>query len=398
MDKYYEILEKYYDYKEFRTNQLEIIKTIGQKKDVLVVMPTGGGKSICFQIPALLSDGLTIVITPLISLMVDQVRELKNKHIKAAFITSFSENYEIENIYKNLSELKLLYIAPERLNNKSFLDVIKVVKISTIVVDEAHCCSTWGFDFRVSYLDISKFKQYFIYHIPIVAFTATAGKQIIDDIVNILGLKMPRIFKNSPVRDNLFYGIYKPKDKFNFLIKYLSKHKNDLVVIYTLTKLTCMELYDKLLKYNFNITYYHGSLDNEERNKNQLSFTRGNDNIIAATSAFGLGVNIKNIRHVIIYEIPLQIEDLEQEWGRAGRDGYPSNCILLYKEEDIKKAEFLINQTPNLVVKKQKYNYLKQVIKLCETKQCLHDYISTYFGFKLDKKCHNCCNCKKKLI
>lgn len=395
MDKYLKALDEYFGYPGFRANQEEIIRALDQKEDILAVLHTGLGKSICFQLPGLINPGITIVVTPLISLMVDQVEELKKKKIKAAYISSFTDPLILRDIYLNFAKYKFIYVSPERLSNQEFNDYIRKIEISYLIIDEAHCCSIWGFDFRKSYLDILTFKNS-LKNKPIVgAFTATAGRDIIDDVVNILGLNKPKLFITSPIRENLYYNIYKPKDKWLYLLKYLAKNQSEKIVIYALTIKTCEALYKALNDYHFKASIYHGKLDNIRRNNEQEDFFSNKNNIMVSTSAFGLGVNIKNIRHVIIYEMPLQIEDLVQQWGRAGRDGLKANCILLFKEEDIKKCEFLIGYTKDKNILKRKYKYLDKMIELANLKTCITKYIASYFGFKYLEKCDRCCNCKK---
>jgi len=391
--KYY--LNLYFGYDSFRGIQEEVVESLLSKKDTIAIMKTGGGKSICFQVPALINDGLTIVITPLISLMVDQVRELKENKIKAAYLNSNMDNFEMKNVYNSLNKMKLLYVSPERLLNSYFMKQIDKVKVSQIIVDEAHCASTWGDDFRKSYLDIKDFISRFKDKPVVGAFTATANKKIIEDIISALGLKNPNIINTTSERSNLYYSIKYPKDKITFLIKYLSKKRDDKTLIYVLTRRQTESLSKALIKYGFSVSSYHGGMEKEDKDFAQKSFTNGTSKVMIATNAFGMGINIPDIKNVILFEIPQSLEDLSQEWGRAARNGDKGECILLYDSKDIKTVEFLIDKSLDKEVIKSKYLQFKKVLEFVDTSLCLHNFINSYFGYKSDKKCNNCSNCCK---
>ena len=392
----YEILDKYYGYQEFRYNQKEIVLSIMSHVDTVAILRTGGGKSICFQIPAILASGLTLVITPLISLMQDQVKNLKEKHIKSAFINSTVEEQEIDLIYQKLDKIKLLYISPERLTNEKFLQAIKSVEISYIIVDEAHFVSTWGHEFRKSYLDIAEFRNKICPNVTMACFSATVSADILKDIIILLGLKNPNIINLFQDRKNLYYGIYNFKDKKKYLIKFLFSNKGKKTIIYALTRSRVEEIYTFLLNLNFKVTFYHGGLDSSQKKNNQEQFTNDEKDIIVATNSFGAGVSIDTVINVICYEIPISLEELAQEWGRACRLDQNGNCLLLYDDKDIKGAEYLIEQSTDLDNKKEMYKRLKKVLDYANSKECLHYLLAKNFYDVKPYKCKNCSNCKSK--
>lgn len=393
MNKYIETLNQVFGYPSFRGRQAEIVESIGSGIDTIAVMATGAGKSICFQIPAILCSGITIVITPLISLMIDQVRELKNRRIKAGFINSNQDYIDIQNIYLNLSTYKLLYVSPERLSNLNFLEEIKRVEISQIVIDEAHCISMWAHDFRKSYLDIKTFINELPKRPTIACFTATANDKIIKDISLVLELKNPNIINVSADRENLYYGVVKAKNKFKGLIKFLLNSLTEKTLIYVLTRKMVEELSDKLRSFGFEASSYHGGMEVKDKSLNQANFTNGNSKIMVATNAFGMGINIPDIRNVILYEMPICLEDLSQEWGRAARDNLKGKCLLFYDEKDIKTAEFLLESDDQQLSREKRKSFGK-VLEFSNTKKCLHNYLNSYFGYSSDGLCHNCSNCK----
>lgn len=399
-----EALKYYFGYESFRNNQEEIIDSLLKKHDTLAILPTGGGKSICFQIPALISEGITIVITPLISLMQNQVEELKIRKIKAEYITAEMEYSDVKDVILKLKnrEIKLLYISPERLENERYNAIFLNLDISYIIIDEAHCVSVWANDFRPSYKEIKNLINSLPNRPTIGAFTATANKKVINDIEEILNLKDVNIFKDNFDRKNLFYSVYKPKNKMNFLIKYLLECKDEISIIYTLTKKDAEYIYDKLKKLNFSIGLYHGQLEATTKEEMQRLFMEEKVKIMVATNAFGMGINKPNIRHVINYSIPLTMEDLSQQSGRCSRDGEEGMCILLFNEEDIKTCEYFIKKTKcesselQKELIKDKYRQLKCVIDYATTKKCLHHVMLDYFGQMSKNKCFMCSNCKKK--
>ena len=403
MDKY-EVLRKYFGYDNFRNNQEEIIDSLLNGIDTIAILATGGGKSLCFQIPALIKEGITIVVTPLISLMQNQVAELKERKISAEYITSEMTFFEITNVIEKVKkkEIKLLYISPERLENERYRAIFLSLDICYIIVDEAHCISIWGNDFRPSYQHIKHLISGLKKRPTIGAFTATANRKVIDDIDKILGLNEINIFKSGFDRPNLFYGVYKPKNKMNFLLKELLSYPDEIFLIYTVTRKEATKLYEKLSGMNFKVGLYHGGLEPEIKEECQKKFMNEEYKIIVATNAFGMGINKPNIRHVINYSLPLSMEDLSQQSGRCSRDGEDGRCILLFNEEDIRVCEYFIKQTKienkelQKELIKEKYKQLKSVIDYATTKKCLHHVMVDYFGQMSKNKCFMCSNCNNK--
>ena len=396
MEQNYEILNKYYGYQDFRNGQLEIIDSMEKGYDTIVIMATGGGKSLCFQIPSLLKEGLALVISPLIALMDDQVAYLKERNIRAACIHSNIENYLIEDILNNIKKYKFLYLSPERLNNPLFLRKIKDVKLAYIIIDEAHCIFTWGHDFRPAYYQIKDFIEKKD-RVPIACFSATASQKTIADICQSLKLEEPHIFNYKKRRDNLFYSVIKTNNKFKNLLLYLAKKRNEKTIIYTLTIKETLILKEKLSKYRFSCLTYYSELEQKQKKEVYQNFLGGDSNILISTSSFGMGVNIPDIRNVILYQIPLSLSDLEQQFGRAGRDGNQSSCLFLFDIKDAKVCEYLIKtSTTSKQNERERYKELEEVIKFGLTKKCLHSYLDTYFDQKNEYKCQNCSNCKKQ--
>ena len=400
----YDVLYKYFGYSSFRNNQEDIIDSLVSGNDTIAILATGGGKSICFQIPAIISDGLTIVITPLISLMQNQVDELKKRKIAAEYITSEMDYYKINEVINLVinNEIKLLYISPERLENERFRAIFLKISISYIIVDEAHCISVWGNDFRPSYKAIKDLLNSLKQRPVVGAFTATANKKVINDIDNIIGLKDVNVYKSGFDRPNLFYGVYRPKSKMNYLLKQLLSFKDEIFVIYTVTRKEAEEVYSKLKKLNFKVGLYHGGLDSDVKEECQKKFMNEEYKIIVATNAFGMGINKPNIRHVINYSIPLSLEELSQQSGRCSRDGEEGRCILLFDEEDIKVCEYFIKHTKSYdkslqkELIKDKNRQLRAVINYATTKKCLHHVMLDYFDERSKNKCFMCSNCQKK--
>jgi len=395
-------LKYYFGYETFRNNQEEIIDSLLEKKDTIAILNTGGGKSICFQIPALISSGITIVITPLISLMHNQVGELKKNKIKAEYITSEMGFLEINSIIKRIKKrgISLLYISPERMENSQFCAIFKNVEVSYLIVDEAHCISVWGNDFRPSYKAIKLFINSLDKRPTIGAFTATANKRVVDDIAFFLDMNYPDVYKSSFDRKNLYYFVVKTKRKFDYLIKYLLK-SNGIGIIYTVTRKEANYLYEKLIEFGFNVGIYHGGLDASLKDKNLKLFMEEKIKIMVATNAFGMGINKPNIRYVINYSIPLSIEDLSQQSGRCSRDNEYGECILLFDPLDIKTCEYFIKKTKcetkelEQEIKKVKYSQLRSVIDYATNNKCLHYNLVSYFGEMIKKKCFMCSNCAK---
>lgn len=384
-------LEKYFGYLEFRPGQLEIIENILEKKDCLAILPTGGGKSICFQIPGLIFPGITIVISPLISLMKDQVDTLNSKGIQSCYISSLLSKKELAATYKllQLQEFKFVYIAPERLQSRQFQNIISELPVSLLVVDEAHCISQWGDTFRPSYTQISEQKNKFITKCPIVAFTATANQKVQKDICQNLELKNPFIYYKSFKRTNLSIEVvqcFNRTIKNLVLLRLLNKHKNQVGIIYCSTRKTTEELNNYLLQFGVKTEYYHGGLENKEKQSVQLAFSTGRTKIIVATNAFGMGIDVSNIRFVIHYQIPGNIENYYQEMGRAGRDQKPSWCYTLLYQDDVKIQYHLLEKFP------KKIRELQKITQLLKKKSCRTQGVLNYFGEK-SSKCNNCDVC-----
>ena len=392
------ILKKYFGYDEFRNGQYEIIKNILEKKNTLAIMPTGGGKSICFQVPALIFEGVTIVISPLISLMKDQVDALNENGISSVFINSSLSNSQCEIIYNALlfNKYKIIYIAPERLENPRFLSVIKNINISQIAIDEAHCISQWGHDFRVSYKNIKNFLQILDSNPVISAFTATATPEVTQDILESLNIDA-EIFRNGFKRDNLKFSVLKNIDNFKFIEKFIEEHPEESGIIYTSTRKECEKIYEYISKKR-DIAKYHAGLSDNERMKNQEEFLLDRCKIIVATNAFGMGIDKSNVRWVIHNNLPKDIESYYQEAGRAGRDGLTSSCILLYSPKDIIVQKlFIENENLSEEIAKIRYGKLSAMENYTRTNSCLVEYIVNYFADKsLDENCGMCGNCENK--
>jgi len=385
-------LKKYFGYTEFRPLQEEIIKEIVSRKDVFVLMPTGGGKSLCFQLPSILQDGLTVVISPLISLMKDQVDSLLDNGIAAAYINSSLTYDEISSVKNELlkNNIKLLYVAPERLMMSQFLEFMKELKINLFAIDEAHCISEWGHDFRPEYRRLVILKNKFP-KIPIAALTATATPMVQNDIVQLLKMKDAKIFKASFNRPNLFYRVQHKVDTYNRLVDYLKAHPNDSGIIYCQSRKTVDSLADSLSYDGFRALPYHAGMDNLERSKNQDKFIKDNVDIIVATIAFGMGIDKPNVRFVIHYDLPKNLESYYQETGRAGRDGLNSDCILFFSYGDKSKIEYFIGEKDDPKEKEIAYEKLQQMILFCESKVCRRKVILEYFGESYEAK--NCGFC-----
>ncbi|MFX0548569.1 DNA helicase RecQ [Hathewaya histolytica] len=395
-NKSLEILNKYYGYSHFRKGQEEIINEIVSGRDVACIMPTGGGKSICYQIPALLMSSVTLVISPLISLMKDQVDSLRVLGIEADYINSSLGNYEIMNIMNRLknNEIKILYIAPERLDSMEFLNAISNVEVSLIAIDEAHCVSQWGHDFRVSYKNVNKFISLLRKRPVVAAFTATATEEVREDIISLLGLKEPKVFVTGFNRENLEIKVLKGINKKSYILDYIENYKDESGIIYAATRKECDSLHEYLNDKGFSVGVYHAGLSNEERIKTQEDFVYDNINIIVATNAFGMGIDKSNVRFVIHYNIPKNIESYYQEIGRAGRDGEPSTCILLFSPGDIHTQKYLIDMSiGNPDRKVNEYKKLQTMVDLVYTTSCYKSFILNYFGEESEVGCKNCSNC-----
>ena len=391
-----EVLKEYYGYDSFRERQEEIITSILDGKDVVTIMPTGGGKSICYQVPALILDGLTIVISPLISLMKDQVDNIKNMGIKSAYINSTLSENEIKSILNDVikNEVKILYVAPERLESTEFLNLITRVKISQIAVDEAHCISQWGHDFRSSYRRISKFIDLLVYRPIITAFTATATDEVRRDIINLLRLNEPKIFITGFDRKNLKITIEKAVVKKQYILDYINSSEGASGIIYCATRKDVDIIYEMLIANNIKGERYHAGLNDEERRLAQERFIYDQANVMVATNAFGMGIDKPDIRYVIHYNMPKSLEGYYQEIGRAGRDGEESECIMLFSPSDVQTQRYIIDiGTSNSVRKEKEYAKLQTMVNLIYTQECYRKYILNYFGEEYEGNCNKCSNC-----
>ncbi|MGB6128156.1 MAG: DNA helicase RecQ [Psychrilyobacter sp.] len=392
------VLFQYFGYKKFRTNQEEIISSILDGRNLLGIIPTGSGKSICYQIPALLSPKLTIVISPLISLMKDQVDALKISNIPSAFINSSLSKEEYIDVIRKLrqNKLKLLYIAPERLLNAKFVNLFTSLQIGMVAVDEAHCISQWGHDFRKSYLEIPKFIEKLDQNIQITAFTATATPKVKQDIIDLLEMSNPKVFVGGFDRKNLFFKVVKNEDPESFLVDYLDTHRKAPGIIYASTRKEVDNLYAYLRIKHFSVGKYHAGLTDDERKKFQDKFITGDIRVMIATNAFGMGIDKSNVRFVIHRNIPKDIESYYQEAGRGGRDGGQAECILMFYPEDIGTQEFFIDVNRDLSpeLKREKLKKLDKMVAYTEIKSCLREYSLKYFGDRRIKNyCGNCSNC-----
>lgn len=391
------VLNEYYGYKDFRKSQKSVIDSILCKKDTLAVMPTGGGKSICYQIPALLFDGITIVISPLISLMKDQVDNIKDLGISAEYINSSLSSNKIQEITEKLNEdkIKLLYLAPERLEASEFCEFMKKLNISQIAVDEAHCVSQWGHDFRTSYRYIGNFIRSLPKRPVVSAFTATATEEVRKDIVKLIELNEPEVFISGFDRENLKINVLKIPNRLKYVLNYISENKDQSGIIYVSTRKEADHIYENLIENNISAARYHAGLPDAERKQNQEDFVYDRINVMVATNAFGMGIDKSNVRFVIHYNMPKNIEGYYQEIGRAGRDGEKSECILLFSAQDIITQKYLIEVgTQNPERRINDYKKLQTMIDFVHHNGCLRKYILNYFGEETEyEDCENCSNC-----
>lgn len=401
-----ETLKTYFGYDTFREGQEKIVEAILTNRDVLAIMPTGAGKSICYQIPALILPGITLVISPLISLMQDQVKALNDAGIHAAFInSSLTENQISKALYLAASgRYKIIYVAPERLENYEFLEFARNVEISMVTVDESHCISQWGQDFRPSYLKIVEFIKNLPKRPIVSAFTATATEEVKNDILCTLSLADPEVVITGFDRKNLYYSVENIRRKDEFIMEYIEKHPTESGIIYCATRKNVDNLFELLFKRGVPVTRYHAGLTNETRKKNQDDFIYDRIPVIIATNAFGMGIDKSNVRYVIHYNMPQSMENYYQEAGRAGRDGENSQCILLFSLQDVMIDRMLldnkdfsdVDEEDEYLIRQRDIRRLQTMEGYCKTTGCLRNYILEYFGEKTSGPCDNCGNCHRE--
>ena len=391
-----DMLKNIFGYASFRRGQEEIIDNILKGNDALAIMPTGAGKSLCYQIPAILSKGVSIIISPLISLMKDQVDALRQSGVQAASINSSMTWDEVVSIFRFVSngKIKLLYIAPERLDNNGFIEFLHSLDIALIVVDEAHCVSQWGHDFRPSYLNIAPAIASLRQRPVVAAFTATATPEVREDIIRQLELRSPFSVVTGFDRENLFFQVEHPADKTTYLLDYLKKFPDVSGIVYCSTRKEVESVRDKICRSGIGAVRYHAGLDSEERLQSQEAFIYDKVGIIVATNAFGMGIDKSNVRYVIHYNMPATMDAYYQEAGRAGRDGLPADCILLFGEKDIMTARYFISQSEDSGTKKSAYLKLRGMVDYCHTTGCLRSWILNYFGEEdAPESCSSCGSC-----
>ncbi len=400
-----EVLKTYFGYDSFRKGQEDIMDALLAGVDVVAVMPTGAGKSLCYQVPALMFPGITLVISPLISLMQDQVKSLNEAGVHAAYINSSLTEVQISKAL-TLAEkgaYKIIYVAPERLKSAGFMRFASQVEISMVTVDEAHCISQWGQDFRPSYLNIVNFIESLSTRPVVSAFTATATKEVKDDMECILKLENPKVVVTGFDRENLYYSVehVAGKRKDAFVTDYVQRNPNESGIIYCATRKNVDALYETLFKQGVSVAKYHAGMDNEARKKNQDDFIYDRTPVIVATNAFGMGIDKSNVRFVIHYNMPQSMENYYQEAGRAGRDGENAKCILLFSAQDIMIGKFLLEKKEFEGTDEEDVEFIKQrdlyrlrvMEEYCKGTSCLRNYILKYFGEKVTMPCDNCGNC-----
>lgn len=401
-----EALKAVFGYDSFRPGQEAVINAILEGRDILAVMPTGAGKSLCYQVPAMLLSGITLVISPLISLMQDQVKALNEAGVNAAFINSSLSEKELNDTFKNAykGHYKIIYVAPERLMSEGFISFAKSVEISMVTVDEAHCISQWGQDFRPSYMDIAEFINILDKRPIISAFTATATQNVREDIICSLGLNNPYFLVTGFDRENLFFQVDKPQNKERFILDFIERHRGESGIIYCATRKNVDSLYTLLRKQHISVGKYHAGMSNEERKQMQNDFVFDYTSIVIATNAFGMGIDKSNVRFVIHYNMPSSMENYYQEAGRAGRDGLNSECILLFSPQDIIINRFLlehkdfsdVDPIDAMTIRERDIKRLQIMEGYCYTTECLRNYILKYFGEDPKKPCDDCGNCLRQ--
>ena len=401
------LLQHYFGYPEFRPGQEELVDGILAGRDVFGIMPTGGGKSICYQLPGLMMSGVTLVVSPLISLMHDQVMALKAAGIPGAYVNSSLTFPQLRAVYRNmlLGKYKIIYVAPERLESDGFLDAVMQMEISMVAVDEAHCISQWGQDFRPSYLRIVEFIKLLPRRPVIAAFTATATERVREDVKRILGLRNPVEVVTGFDRPNLYFEVLHPEMKEAELLKLLEKRKRKSGIVYCATRKSVEHICDYLTERGYAATRYHAGLEEAERMANQDAFLYDEKTVMVATNAFGMGIDKSNVNFVIHYNMPKSLEAYYQEAGRAGRDGSNADCILLYGSRDVQTARFFIEngsdnedltEDQREQIKKQDYERLEAMVTYCKTRTCLRGWILEYFGQNHRSNCGACGSCAKE--
>ena len=396
------LLKQYFGYTSFRPGQHEVIQTLLEGRDCLAIMPTGAGKSICFQLPALMMPGVTLVISPLISLMKDQVDSLVNQEIPATYINSQCTFEEAKARFAAIraGQVKLVYISPERLENEFFTSFMQSLPISMFIIDEAHCVSQWGHDFRPSYCAIKDWIAALPRRPVVGAFTATATEKVKEDMMTLLGLEKERIFIGGFDRPNLYFRVVRTNRKLDFALAYVQQHQEDSGIIYAATRKEVDRVYEELTRRGIRAGRYHAGLSDDVRRTMQDAFTYDRLQVIVATNAFGMGIDKSNVRYVIHYQMPKNIESYYQEAGRAGRDGAPGECILLFSRQDIMIQKFLIEQSVHDPQQQAvEFRLLNAMVRYCEGNHCLRHYILTYFGEHPSwQRCEKCGNCDQETV
>ncbi|HWK23200.1 MAG TPA: DNA helicase RecQ [Ureibacillus sp.] len=391
----HQILKQYFGYDSFRIGQQQVIENVLNGHDTLCVMPTGGGKSLCYQVPALCVEGTTVVISPLISLMKDQVDLLHSNGIQAAYINSSLTYSQINETMENVKNgfVKLLYIAPERLENEMFRNELSELQVPLIAIDEAHCISQWGHDFRPSYRTISSLVSLWPKKPTVIALTATATPSVSEDICSLLHINQDDSFITGFSRDNLSFKVLIGENREQYIKKYVKNNSNEVGIIYAATRKSVETVYELLLKNGVRVAKYHGGMGENDRTEEQNRFLQDEVQVMVATNAFGMGINKTNVRFVIHYQMPRNMESYYQEAGRAGRDGLPSECILLYSSSDEQTQRFLIDQTQDRSRIPLELEKLQSMVDYCHTENCLQSYIIQYFGETQIVECKQCSNC-----
>ncbi|MBO5520643.1 MAG: DNA helicase RecQ [Firmicutes bacterium] len=403
-----ETLKAFFGYDSYKPGQEEVVEAILSGRDVLSIMPTGAGKSICYQVPAMLLPGMTIVISPLISLMQDQVKALKEAGIPAGYINSSLTEGQIAKVYARALQgaYKILYVAPERLESAGFIEFTEQIRISMVTVDEAHCISQWGQDFRPSYLKIVDFIERLVRRPVVSAFTATATPEVKTDIACVLKLENPEIVVTGFDRENLFFNVETLRAKDDYVLEYIRNHPDESGIIYCATRKNVDALYERLSGMNVPVARYHAGMGNGDRKESQDDFIYDRRPVIVATNAFGMGIDKSNVRYVIHYNMPQSMENYYQEAGRAGRDGEKAECILLFSPQDIMINKFLLEHKEFAdmsfedaeLIRQRDAKRLQVMENYCRTPECLRNYILAYFGEKRIEPCGSCGNCQREVI